>query len=314
MRLELDDHGTVDVLLPPLLTVTRSGADGFRIAAVAAGRDAAQVGLALQRELDAAGVGKGSVVTLAQSSVNDAVVAAAIARGAQRVLLDGQTVVQVHPRLFAEPERKGDKLLLRAAPDADAAIVAAQIERELQPLLAAQGELGAVTVTLAWPDADPASAPFARAVQVIVGAKPARLLLDAGAGKPQQLFPEIVREYVSVVGRKEDAAPPLVMLGIESGAEATHAEKVLAKLQDLAPLIDGRRVLLLMHSAGRDAAIRDDDPLVAAVRTFVDQRATATLAFRGNDPHRRPFFEVVHSQIAGLAAGARFADPRPRRA
>ncbi|MCA8949130.1 MAG: hypothetical protein KDE27_06495, partial [Planctomycetes bacterium] len=101
-RLELEDHGPVDVLLPPLLKVARSGEHDVRIEADPADRDAAQVELALNRELDELGLPKAAVVTLVPSALDQALLAALIERGADSVVTTSGT--QLYPEVLPEPE------------------------------------------------------------------------------------------------------------------------------------------------------------------------------------------------------------------
>lgn len=310
-RLEIEEGGVVDVVLPPLLHVDKDGG-AVRVEVTPSDRTPAQVDLALQRELEAAEIAQGASWTLQASGQDDALVRAALARGASRVVLEGASPLQVHPPLLGA-ERTGDALVLRAAPSGDEASVTAQIEHELPRLLTAQGDLSPVAVTVVWPGAKDASAgPLAALVERLVAASPRVVLLDQGRGRARQLHPEVVPDYVTLLGRKDDPAAPLAMLGIDQGRGDAHLERVQAKLAMFAPLLEGRRVLLVLRDDGRDRPFAGDDPLLTAVRAFVDSRSAATLVFRGVDANRRPYFEAVHSTTEQVKVGTRFADPRPR--
>lgn len=310
-RLEVDDRGAIDVVLPPLLQVAGHGT-GVRLAATAAGRDLAQVETALQREL--AGVTwQDLVVTVAESTLVDRLVRAAVERGAVRVVLEGTEPIQLHPCLLAT-ERTAGRLVVRATPGADPAMTARQLARELPRLLDELGDLRAATVAVEWPDQGPVPTGFAAEIVAGVLARaPARVLFTGGR-RLRQLHPRVTREHVAVLGRKDDAVPPLLMLGIDVGGdEVDHDDRVLDRLRAQASAIAGRRVLLVARDGSQDLAVRDDSPLFLAVRAAVDNAASATLLFRGADAHGRPYFTVAHSNEPALPRGAAFADPRARR-
>lgn len=338
-RLEIEDHGVIDVLLPPMLAITKAAA-GTRIGAVVGGRDGAQQVLAMQRELDAAELPKDGAYTLSQSSVTDALVAALIARGAARVRLDGHVPVQVHPPLFAAPERKLDRLTLRAKPDAEAAIVGKQVERELTPLLAAQKDLAKVTVVVVWPGAGlPASGPLAAAVQGLVEQKVAKVLVDAGDGKQVQVHPSVVApaapsaaaaavaattlatpvapalpadgaSLLTILARKDEGVPPMLILGVAASQDDAHVAAVQQQLEAHLPRFRGRCVMLVLRAGAADVPVRRSDALVAMLTQLVPLAAAATLVFRGPDAQGRPHFQVVHSTLRALPVGSTFGDPR----
>ncbi|MEO6597864.1 MAG: hypothetical protein ABIP94_24235, partial [Planctomycetota bacterium] len=358
MRLEVFDHGTVDVLLPPMLSITKSGADTVRIAAVAGGRDAAQEELALQRELDASELPAAAKVLVVASAMSEAttqaILAAILARGAVRVVFDGPAAVQVHPPLFSAPEKKGIAVRLTAEPDADAAMLARQVEREMPGILAKLGPVSTATVTVVWPGADVEGEPFQKCLHALVGRKPGKVMLDRGDGKPVQLHPEVERaaavaptpastpspgrapaarasapaaaasaatpsvdgwgpSLVTVLGRRDGAVPPMVLLGIEDGADAAHIAKVGAQLQEHLPKVRGHCVLLVLRRGNVDVPVRSDSALVSALGTTFSNAAAATLVFRGPDAQQRPHFQVLHSTLRALPAGAVFGDPRQSR-
>jgi hypothetical protein len=311
LRLELDAQGQVDVLLPALLRIEPDGAGTVLIAAEAGGRDAEQVEAALQRELDAAEIPAGAAFVVEPSPLAETVVAAVVGRGASRVSLGGERPVQVHPALFGTPEQDGASLALVAQPAGDEPVLLAQIERELGPLLDAIGPLAEVDLTLVWPGAgDPQAEPVARTLEAILARGPRRLRLDDGVGRPVQLFPEIVPDYVVELGRKDDAVPPLLMLGIDLVEGEAERARVLDKLAGFAELAAGRRVLLVGRDQGHDEVFDAGAPLGAAVREALVGTAAAVLAFRGADAHGRPHFEVLDSNLESLPIGQRIRDPR----
>ncbi len=356
MRLEVEDHGAIDVLLPPLLTITRT-ADEVHVAAVAAGRNETQQAQALQRELDAASVPAGATVVVAPSAVADAVAAAAVARGAANVLLDGPEPLRVHPPLFGVPEKTGLSRRLPVNPSADDTMVARLVDRELPGLLAGLGSVMTATITVAWPGAEATSPPVVRLLQGLVAKKAAKVLLDDGSGTPHQLHPPLpgataitpvavaaprapaevapppvvpaaaemaavaaeldaaeldALPRVTILGQKDTAAPPLLMLGVESGTDGAHLRQVEVELQPLLPTCDGRCVLLVLRRGAEDVPVRREDALVSTLRRVLIGTAGATLVFRGLDARQRPYFQVADSKLASLAVGAAIADPRPR--
>jgi hypothetical protein len=352
MRLEVEDRGAIDVVLPAMLTVTRHGADAVRIAAVVGGRDAAQQAAALQRELDAADLPKGASVTIAPGATADAVVAAVLARGAARIVLDGAAPVQVHPPLFGKAEKKGPNVTLRAAPGGDAAMVALQAERELPLVLAAAGELANTTVTLVWPGAaDPLADPVAKVVQAFAGKKAGKVLLDRGTGKAVQVHPSLApapapkppapapaapaavaaplsappapaaaatpaaagAALVTVLGRRDEAVPPIVLLGVADGEGDAHGAAVQQALQPHLDKFRGRCVMVVLRAGDQDVPVRREVALLAVLRQTLPQTAAATLVFRGPDAQGRPHFQVLHSTLRALPVGGAFADPRAKR-
>jgi hypothetical protein len=351
VRLELEDHGDVDVVLPPMLTVRRAG-DEFRIAAAAEGRDEAQQQRAIQRELDAAGVLRDASVTLEPSPAAEAVIAAVVARGASRVVLGGPSPVQVHPPLFGAPE-KGLGVRVEARPTGDAAAVAGQLERELPQLLSAIAA-ATTSVTVVWPGIDASFAPFVRLLDGLVGRNVGKVLLDGGTGAPVQVHPQAARPApppspaapapapspaaaqapapaptaapapapppaaaapaeaagpacLTLLGRKDDAVPPMVILGVEAGTDPAHVARVEAEVQRDLPRLRGRCVLLVLRQGDREIPIRREDALVKALRRTIGQAAAATLLFRGPDAladRRAAFRRHVRRSAAGeLSAG-----------
>jgi hypothetical protein len=340
-RLELDDHGVIDVLLPPMLAITKA-TTGTRIGAVVGGRDAAQQVLAMQRELDAAELPKEGSYTLSQSSVTEALVAALIARGAGRIRLDGNVPVQVHPPLFAAPERKLDRLMLRAAPDADDAVVGKQIERELPALLSLQKDLAKITAVVVWPGAmEPVQGPLAAVVQGLVDQKVGKVFVDGGSGKQMQVHPPVVvtppvpaapaaaspsllsaaaaapipavaagSSLLSILARKDEAVPPMLMLGVAAGVDEAHLGAVRQQIEAHLPRFRGRCVMLVIRAADADVPVRRSDALISLLTQIVPTAAAATLVFRGPDAQGRPHFQVVHSTLRALPIGSAFGDPR----
>jgi len=350
MRLEVEDHGAVDMLLPPLLTITRTG-DEIHIAAVAGGRDETQQAQALQRELDAASLPAGATVVVSPSATADRIAAAAVARGAASVVIDGPEPVRVHPPLFGVPEKTGLSRRLPVQPSADEAMVARQLDRELPALLAGLGPVMTATITVAWPDAQPTSPPVVRLCQGLVAKKAAKVLLDAGSGSPVQMHPPLpgaapitpvavaappaaaaapapvvpagddpadvaaeldAQPRVTILGQKDVAEPPLVMVGVEAGTDGADLRQVETELLEMLPRLEGRCVLVVLRRGTTDVPVRREDALVSTLRRLLVGAAAATLVFRGLDARQRPYFQVADSRVPSLAVGAAIADPRPR--
>ena len=254
--------------------------------------------------------------------------------------------VQVHPSLFAAPERKLDRLTLRARPEAEAAIVGKQVERELPPLLAAQKDLAKVTALVVWPGAIlPAGGPLSAVVQGLVEQKVAKVMVDAGDGKQVQVHPPVVvaapaapapavapaaaapadaglaavaapaegAGLLSILARKDEAVPPVLMLGVTAGADDAHVASVRQQLEAHLPRFRGRCVMLVLRAGAADVPVRRSDALVAMLTQLVPTGAAATLVFRGPDAQGRPHFQVVHSTLRAMPVGATFGDPRQLR-
>jgi hypothetical protein len=351
MRLDVEDHGTIDVLLPPMLTITRSG-DEVHLAAVTSGRDETQQAQALQRELDAAALPAGATVVVSRSAAADAIAAVAVARGAANVVIDGPEPLRVHPPLFGAPEKNGLSRRLPVNPSADDTMVARQVERELPGLLAGLGSVMTATITVAWAGAEPTSPAVVRLVQGLVAKKAAKVLLDTGSGAPRQMHPPlpgaapitpvpvapppppvaapapvvpataepeaelaeaVAAPRVTILGHKETAQPPLLMLGVEVGTDGDQLRQVEAELRELLPSLEGRCALLVLRQGGEDVPVRSEDALVTTLRRALLGKAAATLVFRGPDARQRPYFQVADSSVQALVVGAAIADPRPRR-
>ena len=353
-RLELDDHGDIDVVLPPMLGLKRAGGE-VRIVVAVEGRDTNQQQRALQRELDAAGALQDAVIRMSSSAATDTVVAALVARGAARVVLDGPAPVQVHPTLFGAPEKKGQAVHIAARGGGDAAMVERQLQREM-PLLLAGLAPATKEVMVAWPGIRPSSAPFARLVEGLLGKNVGRILLDSGTGEPVLVHPPVAASApaaieapaaatapaapataatpaapaapaapatpatpaardeqapcITLLARKDDSVPPMVVLGVEVGADAAHMARVEAEVQRHLAALRGRCVLLVLREGDLELPVRREDAFVKALCSSVATAAAATLLFRGPDAQQRPHFPVAHSRIRAFPFGATFADPR----
>ncbi|MCB9886568.1 MAG: hypothetical protein H6838_13825 [Planctomycetes bacterium] len=349
MRLEVLDHGNVDVLLPPMLTITRVDDASRRVAALAGERTEAQQEAALARELDGADLAAVKTVRVVPSPLDDKLVAALVAKGVETVVLDGSQPVRVHPALFAAPEVKGHTpksktVLLRAAPSGDAAADARQAERELPALLDACRER---TVTVVWSGELPEAV-----VASFVAGGVGTLLHDAGDGVATQLHPPIEAipvepeaevspaapaaapspapaaaprpavspaasaapgGLVTVIGRRDEAVPPLAILGVAAGDDPAHAAAVEAALQPMLPAFRGRAILLVLKNGDADVPVRSDSEFAVMLRRVVSGASAATLVFRGPDAQGRPHFQVVHSTLRAMPIGGAFGDPRPNR-
>lgn len=307
-RLEVEQQGTVDVVAPPLLAVS-ARADGVGVRAATAGREPAQLEVALQREL-AAFEWNGKTVTIAGAELVARLHAATVERGAAKVFVDaGDGAVLVHPPLLTASVQ-AQQWWITAAPLADAATVRRQIARELPALLATAAPLPP-TLGLVWPGGGVGDEPVSHVLAQLVAAGAARVLFDGGHGR-SQVHPPLVLDYVAILGRKDDGPAPLLMLAVDAGATEEHAQRLRDRLQELAPQLADRRVLLVSRRDGEELAADDAEPAFALVRAFVEPLAAATLVFRGRDGRARPHFTVVATRTDGIAVGQAFADPRPR--
>lgn len=371
MQLEVEEAGVVDVLLPAMLTFANQarpeGGEAISVGAVPGKRDAAQVQLALQRELDARNLPAGGSFVVGASSASDAVLAALQARGAARLVLDGPEPVQVHPPLFAAPQKKVQTIRLELQPGSDPAMTRRQLARELPAVLAGLSGLSTATVQVAWPGVDPAAPELASLVAALVDKKAKKVVLEQGKDKPLTLHPAPVPKvapadaaapaeavaasagalapatppvavpasraavpaaaavpanhaplpataaHLTVLGRRDEAVPPMVLLGVAVGSDPAHLAAVEAELQAHLPRFRGRSVLLVPRQNGQDVPVRKPDALVDMLRRVVPTGAAATLVFRGPDAQGRPHFQVLHSNLRALPVGGVFADPRAPR-
>ena len=304
-RLEIDSGGAVDVVWPRLLLVAGSAGSGLSISADPAGRDAAQSQVAIERELAAVEGLSGAKVSVADGPLCDLVVAAVKKAGAATVAVGG---VQVHPAML-EAVRSKSGLRLIASPVADVAMAQRMLARELPIALGADG-VGGIDVTVVWASADAASEPCATLVRELVARGAAVVLLDNGSGRATQIHPPVVREFVRLLGTKDDATPPLSMFGVILDDAADQPQQVAAALAAHSGLLAGRRVLLVGLHGGAEVPFLGSSPIVKAAREVVDANAAATLCFRGKDALGRGCFGVAKSVIEGLAFGQNFADPR----
>jgi len=322
-RLEVEARGadgkpSLDVLLPPLLTISQDQS-GVRLAAVAGGRDAAQIGLALARELDAAALAKGCHCTVSTSSATAALVAALVARGAGKVLVDGPSLLQVHPPLFAAAERKGAQWSVRATPGAEEAMLTRQLEAELPALLAKAGRLQGAEAVVVWPGAgDPPAGAVADLVAKLVAQGVASVELDAGDGRPFQVHPpvpelELVEEVEAAPAATVAAAAPVAAAPVAAAASAAAVPvgdallRVLLRRDESVPAL-----LVLGVEAGADAGGVDANHAAAAMAQlqqhlprFRGRAVLLVLQHQGQDvPLRRaqPFATQLAQAVATTAA------------
>ena len=118
---------------------------------------------------------------------------------------------------------------------------------------------------------------------------------------------------LTVLARRDDAVPPILVLGVEAGTEPEHLAAVEAQLAEHLPRLVRRSVLLVLQRGGQDLPVRKPDALVDLLRRVVPTTAAATLVFRGPDAQGRPHFQVLHSTLRALPIGGTFGDPRPAR-
>ncbi len=314
-RLELADGSRRDVVLPLLLNVAGDAQSGWCLRMEPAGRDDAQVQQAIVRELANLTDLGGAAVTVLPSALQDALIHELVKLAVGSVVVGGANPVQVYPGLLMPLRQKGGLGLL-AQPTGDAALSVRMIERELPLIEKRDGPIAGQIVEVAWAGAGAATEPFATLLRALIARGAKQVFLrdgqDHSSGRRTQVHPEIVPEFVTVLGRKDDAVPPLLMLGIGLDDAAGHEERLLQALEGRSELLVGRRVLLVGRREGVDVPFVGDGKLVLSVRDRIAAAAAATLVFAGKDRSGRSYFTVAQSTIAGLAVGASFADPRPR--
>jgi len=256
-------------------------------------------------------------------------------------VVDGGEVDVLVPALLAVHKEDGG-LRIDARPEGrDAAQIQHAMDRSLPKLASALPDLPGAAITIAWAGADADSKHVVRLLDAFVAKHVAKVLFDDGSGQIRQLHPKPVvappppvtpsapttavaaageaaaalagPAQLCLLGRRDDVAPPMVVVGVPAGAEPAHLAAVEAELQQHLPRFQGRAVLLVLRADGRDVPVRRVDPLVDLLRRTVPATAAATLFFRGPDAEGRPHFEAVHSRLASLPAGTTFVDPRARR-
>lgn len=342
----LVDHGAEDVLLPRLLRFENASEGVVRVTMTPAGRTDAQLESAVARELETADLPPDATVHLLGGD-HAAVIAGLVAGGAARVCLDGAPERQVHPSLFAAPSRDADMLTLVVANGpAAAADPRSQLERELPPLV--ESGVAGISVTLVWPGRAAADALVARALEMILAHEPAMVFFDDGDGLPLQVHPDLPEPepepepqlesasqpepelqpesaphpqdpptpsdapQVTVLGRLDDAAPPMLLLGIDWTQSDAGRAAVEAALTTMISDLSGRRILIVFRAGGRDRAAPDHRPLVQIVQRIVAPAAAALLFYRTPAAPAAPHFEVVHSTLEQLPLGSVVGDPRRR--
>lgn len=152
------------------------------------------------------------------------------------------------------------------------------------------------------PEAAAAAAPTP-AEQPAEAAQPA-------ATAPPAAAPAAAGALVTLLGRRDEAVPPMVLVGVADGDDEAHVARVEAELQQHVPRFGGRAVLLVPQQAGADAPVRRPTAMVQMLGRVVAQGAAATLVFRGPDDKGRPHFQVLHSNLRAMPVGANFGDPR----
>ncbi len=314
IALEIVDHGVADRILPRALRI--AGSDGaWTIECARGGRDDEQFSLALQRELDAADLGDGAHVTVSGDSGLDTLVEALVGRGAAVVEQAGDPPVRLHPAFF-ELTRDGDSVVLQVSAE-DAASVGDAIGGEVDVVLGRLGALESTDLTIIWPGAEePLEGPAAVACSRFIAAGARTVTIDSGRGQPVQHHPIPARELVEVLGRKDDASPPMILLGVDQGhglpgGTALHQEHVLQDLAARQGDLMGRRILLVERDQGQDRAFDATGGLGSVVVKLLQPWAGAVLVGRSGTRRTPPHFEVLITSIAGLPTGARVKDPRP---
>ncbi|MGC6488865.1 MAG: hypothetical protein ACON4Z_14555 [Planctomycetota bacterium] len=340
-RLELAVGGEVDVMLPPMIEATEEG-DRLIVRCDPGGRDEAQQRRAVSRELEGVEVALKAVLVEASPAARQ-VADFALEQGASRVVLGGDAPMQIHPPLFELVEKKGKQARLVVEPTGDAAMEARMVEAELPGRLEEVGALAGVTVTVTWPEAGADTEAVTRLVDGLRSKRAAKVLLDRGDGEPLQLHPEPAPvaaapeaaadeastdeapteqapppaaatpgALLQLVRRIDNMDPPVVVVSVADGDDDAHLAAVLAELEQALPRFVGRAVLLVPQRDGVDAPVRRRTRLAELLAQAVPQAAAATLLFRGGDAEGRAHFEVLHSLVPHLPAGATFADPRAK--
>lgn len=255
-RLEVEDHGPVDVFLPPMLEVSRSSATEARIAVDLDGRDAEQQQLALRREFEAVGLPKAAVVTLVTSALDAALLELLIEHHADSVTTDDGT--QLYPEVLPEPEPEPE-VLPEPEPEPEAA--APPPVAAAAPAAVATASTSAIRVLAHNDEAVPPT------VLLGIDAGTEAGHLAAIAGQLAAHLPRLQRRAVMVVlqqngqdlaVRKPDAMVDLLRRTLPNGAAATLIFR--------GPDAQGRPHFQVLHSSLRAMPVG---------ATFLDPRPRA---------------------------------------
>jgi len=285
-----------EFLFPALLDFEALDSGHVRLTVTVADRSPEEVASAFAGEFAASDLAQGATLRVADAMF----VARLVEVGADRILLEGDTDVQAHPTLIRATSKDGDRILIDAAPDADD--VQAQVDRELEAVLTGFGDLTSAEITVSWPGESDARAVM---LERILAAGPALLSLD-DAGEVTQLHPPTVRTCVDILGQREGGDLPMIMLGIDTGDD----EAVSAALGELQERIQGRRVLVVYRTDGREVAGAADDAVVQATRAALGSAARAVLQFCPKTRAAPAHFEVVATNVEAVVLGSKVKDPR----
>jgi len=345
MRLEVMQGSDLDVLLPPMLAVAEKDG-GLSISTVVDGRDEEQQRRAVIRELEGVEVAL-QAVTVASSAAAQIVADFVLEQGASRVVLDGAEPMQIHPPLFETAEKSGKSARFVIESSGDEAMDLRMLAREMPDRIKGIGLLVGATATISWPQAKADGAAITQMVAALREKNASKIMLDSGDGDAVQLHPEAKPEaaapaaaakpeaktapaaapaapkapaapptpapegaLVTMLARRDESIPPLVIIGVAAGDDDAHVAAVEAELQAHLPRFRGRAVLVVPQAGGSDAPVRKSTPLAVMLARVVPSGAAATLVFRGPDAQGRPHFQVMHSTLRALPTGATFGDPR----
>jgi len=209
-----------------------------------------------------------------------------------------------------------------AWPGADAehagvvALLAALRDKKASKVLLDNGDGDAVQLHPE-PKPEPAAAPAAEAPPAQPDAPaPDAPASDAPAAAaapaPKSASPAPDGALLRVLGRRDEAVPPIVLLGVTAGDDDAHLASLESELQSHLPRFRGRAVLVVPQDGDADVPVRRTTAFVQMVARVVPNAAAATLVFRGPDAQGRPHFQVLHSTLRALPVGAAFGDPRAR--
>lgn len=279
--------------------------------------------------------GSGAMSRSMRRALHDGLQAVGVA-GAR--LIDHGTAEVLLPHLLAS-EEDGDSGLRLIVSDAgrDDEDWNRAFEDELPPILE-QHRLSEVTLTVVWPGANADDARVNRAIERLIAADPAAVLLRSGDDGPVQLYPEELPEIeepqpepatdaipegssasisatapcVTVLARRDQGTPPMVMIGVDWFDDASAVGSIEAALTSLSVELATKRVLVVFRAEGRDHEGPDAHPLVLAVRTALSGQVAALLEFRGTQPATPAHFQVTHSTLDELPLKMKVSDPRAR--
>ena len=252
--------------------------------------------------------------------------------GFARLLDQGETVVLLPHLLSHASDDGGSRAVTVNEGGRSPEQLAQDLDSELTSLIDDQA-LAGVTVTIHWPEVTAEDDRLTAMTDRLTQSEPAAIMLARPAGEPTQLYPEELEELpeldelpeqpqeepssmeaaasAHIVGRREHASPPMIMIALDPGASTDATQ---ASLDALSNDLNGKQVLVLYRSQHGEQSPDASAPSVALARDTIGGVAAAVLEFHRGSAGTPDHFQVTYSSLPGLTVDDRLRDPRPSRA